>query len=199
MKNILRVIFLSGVIFSCSLFEVPETEAEKGAGYIKPPTEPINVIKNFVGSLNNLDIENYMNCFDTLFYFYPDKRDSMDEDPVYYRDFNYYVEDSVTTRLFLMVEESTGVIPPFQVSLSCIDTFLIKDTLYTAFSYTGCYEIKTALDSFPVVKGNIILWLWKKEEDNRWYIVLWIDERDSDTSGIPSWGRLKAFIRKTLF
>ncbi|GEM_PF-4685669 len=191
MRNIFSVILVSALIFNCSLFEVPEAEGEQGSGYIKPPTEPMNVIINFVSSLNNRDIENYINCFYKEFIFSPDSRDSLQDDPRYYRNWTLSVEDSVTSKLFMIVEDSFEIVPPFQVSIKMLDTVSFQEN---AFLYTGTYEIKSPIDGLEYVTGDIQLFL--QEIENKWYIYTWVDEK-TDTL-YPTWGKLKAYIRKLL-
>ncbi|NWF87940.1 MAG: hypothetical protein HXY50_00600 [Ignavibacteriaceae bacterium] len=187
MKKLVFLI-LSFNLIGCDLFNTREAEPpEAPRSDYQTAFTPEILISNFINSLKDKDIENYLSCLadssftEKVFIFSPSS-EALSQFPALGENWGKRNESQYLSNLKAKISEDVPII----LSLSNTSTSVHGDSL----TYIASYSLSTQIndDTYPsVYQGEMILELIR---DSRfvWSIYLW---RDIKGTNFPSWSELK--------
>lgn len=187
-------IILSLIIFaSCSPFDTrnPE-EPNAGSSSFIPPTSPDIVISNFIESVSNKNIDNYMSCFETsnylgteIYYFYPSS-DALNNYPNIFS--GWQTDDE--RRYFLSV---ISIIPDNIEPELIFNSPEFESISPDSAIYSTDYELKIPNNSsLPEQYMGVLQFTLVPNENSFWRIKSWRDAEKKDSDSINTWSILKA-------
>lgn len=184
-------ILLFIICISCSPFETrnPEEPSSDSDTFI-PPTSPDIVISNFIQSIYNKNIENYMNCFDpaseseSIYYVYVPSADAANNYSNIFFEWKINDERRYLIATFSIVPENIN--PVLEFNQSEFESITPDSAIYIT-NYK--FQIPNNSDIDELFEGKMQLTL-NSLDNGYWRIRRWIDSQTSDS--LKTWSHLKA-------
>jgi hypothetical protein len=182
-------------IVSCSPFDTrnPE-EPDLGSSAYIPPTSPDIVVSNFIESVSNKNIDNYITCFQTnsgneieVFNFYPSS-DALNNYPNIFSGWNSDDERRYFLSVLSIIPENINPglefnSPDFE-SLTPDSAIYSTDYLLTIPNNSSVPELYEGVLQFTIVP----------DENSFWRIKSWRDTKRNSGDSLNTWSILKALM-----
>jgi len=181
----ITISLLIKLLFSlqCSWFKEREAETPGGEECWVYPDSAHKVLENLSSALSCINIENYLNCLDSLsFRFYPDDDLLFGPNGEKYENWDFTKEKNYITALFQTIDPTVPVV--FEFTIDTIDS----GRNYVRYFVDYTIDIKPSGLSSLHSEGRSDLTV-EEDATGLWYISTWYDYK-KDT--IISWAEIKA-------
>ena len=187
MKFIIIYILLSLVFTGCDLVQTRNAESpnQPRSNYEQAVT-PQMLVSNLINSLNDKDVQNYINCLvDSAFsgkkFLFSPSSGALSQYPFLITDWNLKDEEQYLQNLI------TKVSPQSPITLSLSNE--LYSPLGDSLVYTATYSISVPNEeSEPADYQGDLRFNMVRDDRSVWVIYFW---QDTKSTGLPSWSELK--------
>jgi hypothetical protein len=188
MKRIYFILFAI-LLGGCDLFTTrsAETPTESRSDFVQAVTPEI-LISDFVNSLADLDVENYLTCLsdysytEKVFSFSPSSS-ALSQYPSLGEDWGKKNEEVYFDNLKAKITSDSSI----TLTLSNVSENPLGDSLIYTASYS--LNVPTTDKTLPSVYQGTLIFSMIRDSRSVWSIYYWQDTKSS--SSLPSWSELK--------